>query len=136
MKKFNDFMYDGPSWKVALFTFLFFVTISTSFFVGIEMITNADNIFVVRQVIVSAILSGAFTLLVMNMISMSKQSQKFWDKAKEVELFINEAETLEELKAIFEGEFVTLKQMSMGYPHQYEIVRLLTIMHTKSDYLK
>ena len=136
MKKFNDFMYDGPRWKVALFTFLFFVTIGTSLFIGLEMITNTDGVSILRQLSVSSVISGAFTLLVIHMISMGKESQKFWNKAKEVELFINEAETLEELKAIYEGEYATLKQMSMGHPHQYEIVRLLTIMRTKSDYLK
>lgn len=136
MKKFNDFMYDGPRWKVALFTFSFFFTICFLLFVGIEMIANADDISILRQSLVSAVMSGVFTLLIMSMISIGKQSQKFWDKVKEVELFINEAETLEELKAIYEGEFTTLKQMSLGTPHRCEIIRLITIIDTKANYLK
>ena len=136
MKKFNDFMYGGSKWKVALFTFSFFFAFSCSFFIGIELISGIDIIAISKSVMVSTILSGIFTLLVMNLISMSKQSQLFWDKAKEVELFIGEAETIEEIKAIYEGEFVTLKQMSSGTPHRYEVLRLLTIMDTKSKYLK
>lgn len=136
MKKFNDFMYDGSRWKVALFTFSFFFTFCFLLFVGIEIISGTNVISILKQSIVSAVMSGVLTLLVMSMISIGKQSQKFWNKAKEVELFINEAETLEELKAIHEGEFTTLKQMSLGTPHNHELLRLFTIMDTKANYLK
>jgi len=137
MKKFNDFMYDGSKWKVALFTFSFFFVFSCLLITVLGMTASDSGVDVVTtRIKISVVISSAFTLFVMNLISMSKQSQKFWDKAKEVELFIDEAETLEELKAIYEGEFATLRQMSLGTPHRYEVLRILTIMDTKSKYLK
>jgi len=138
MKKFNDFMFNTSSWKVAIISFVFGFCFINSLFLGLEYLfgSNIDMSLIKRIVLVASIIGLVMVGMILLFIKMANESEQFWTKAKEVELFIDEAETLEELKAIYEGEFVTLKQMSLGTPHRYEILRLLTIMDTKLKYLK
>jgi hypothetical protein len=68
-----------------------------------------------------------------------RNSQAFWDRAKEVEKRLDEAKTRKDLDSIFWEEFSNdgkLRKLYIpGAPHRQEMIRLHTICDTKYKYL-
>jgi hypothetical protein len=67
---------------------------------------------------------------------MGRKSIVFWEKSKKISCKIDSAKTKEELDNIFINEFQELRKISMGKPHNEELLRLYTIMKTKHEYVK
>lgn len=135
MNKFNDFMYNGNRVKVALSTFLVTSLFMTLLFIGIDLM-GSKELSIFRTIVVVSLMSFIWTGLIMHVLKTGKDSEKFWIFAKQVEVDIRNAKTRNELRVILGGDFVKLRNMSLGGPHSNEIQRLYTMIDTKAEYLK
>ena len=138
IEKFNDFMFNTSSWKVAIISFVFGFCFINSLFLGLEYLfgSNVDMDLVKRTVLVASILGLAMVGMILLFIQMVNESEQFWTKAKDVEKLIDMAETKQEITDIVYGELTELRKMSMGRPHNYEVIKLITVATTKVKYLK
>lgn len=135
MNQFKEFMFNGNRVKVALSTFLVTSVFMTLLFIGIDLI-GGKELSIFRTIVVVSTMSFMWTGVIMHVLKTGKDSEKFWTFAKQVEAEIKNAKTAHELKQVYEGDFAELNIMSLGGPHRHEILRLLTIMDTKVQYLK
>jgi len=81
-------------------------------------------------------MGAIFGLMIMLMTSMSRKSGKFWCYAETVEKLIEDAETKQALKDIYNNEFKELRHLAQGGPHYYEAKRIYAILETKHKYIK
>lgn len=84
----------------------------------------------------SLILSVVFSAMITLMLSMSKQSDKFWKSAHDLEKLIDETNTKEGLEKLYENEFKETNKLSMGGAHYTEMKRLDSVIKTKYKYIK
>ena len=80
-----------------------------------------------------------FTAITLLTISMSKSSQKFWDRANMIDDEIDAAETKEEVNRIINSELIVggnLRGLSGGGPHHQKMREMYSILVTKYKYLK
>ena len=138
MKKFNDFMFNAPIWKVAIISFVFGFCFINSLFLGLEYLSgsNVDMPLIKRTVLVPSLLGLAMAGIILTFTKMANESEQFWTKAKEVEKLIDDAETKQEISDIVYGELTELHKMRMGRPHVHEVNKLITVANTKIKYLK
>ena len=90
------------------------------------------NILIKMSLILSVVFSGMITL----MFSMSKQSDKFWESAHNLEKLIDETDTKEGLEKLYENEFKETNKLSSGGVHYSEMKRLYSVIKTKYKYIK
>jgi hypothetical protein len=138
IEKINDFMFNAPNWKVAIITFAFGFCFINSLFLGLEYLfgSNVDMPLIKRTMLVASILGLGMVGMILLFIQMVNESEQFWTKAKEVEKLIDDAETKQEISDIIYDELTELRKMSMGRPHNYEVIKLITVAATKVKYLK
>ena len=140
MKKLNDFIDKAPLWQVWIFGWCLSATIMFLMFWGFDAGFSVVDGTKVHPTLVYVKIGAAsgvlFGLMVMLTVSMMRSSQKFWDRAKEVEASINQASTKEALQKVFDEDFQELRKLSAGGPHHSELTRLHTIMKTKYQYVK
>lgn len=77
-----------------------------------------------------------FGAMIVLMVSMIRKSQVFWEYAEVVEKLIDEADTKEKVRFVFNNEFQSLRQKCQGGPQITELNRLYTIMQTKIKYVQ
>lgn len=139
MKRISNFLDNASMWKVyiasyifaTLFTFLIFTCLNPI------MTTEGQKMFTtVVTLKISASAGVLFGLMFALMISMSRSSDRFWKYSEVVKNLIDEAETKEALKGIYNNEFTRLKEMMGGRPHLEEVRRLKAILDTKYKYIK
>ena len=140
MKKLNDFIDKAPLWQVWIFGWFLTAILMFLMFWGFDAGFSVVDGTKVHPILVYVKIGAAggvlFGLMVMLMVSMMRSSQKFWDRAKEVEAEINQASTKEALQKVFDEDFQQLRTLSTGLPHHSELTRLHTIMKTKYQYVK
>ena len=89
---------------------------------------------------ISLVLAIPFSMLFVLMQSQMRKNIAFWDRAEAVEKEIDDAETLEELNRILNGEFHSetgvLRKMSSGPPHYQKVREMYKVMETKAKYVK
>ena len=134
MKQINDFFAKKPLWQVFIVLNIVLFLIC---FLGFNYIVNqAPLVFELKQILkVSLTFSLFFSLFCLSIIYLGRCSVKFWEYSEEVNKLINDAATKEELNKITDNEFQKLIKMSVGGPHQTELIRLYTIINTKYKYL-
>jgi hypothetical protein len=136
MKKTIDlFFEEAPYWQV--FIVLFILTSIFSFsLISLFSITEqfVINLFLVFKLTIA--LGFLFSIMGSLLTYMGRKSIVFWEKSKKISCKIDSAKTKEELDNIFINEFQELRKISMGKPHNEELLRLYTIMKTKHEYVK
>jgi hypothetical protein len=139
MKRLNNFLDKAPLWQVYIFGWFFTGAFTTFlFYVPVPLIAanTAKTIFSAEVCLKIGAMSGLlFGLMFMLIISMMRKSTIFWSYAKEVEKFINEANSKDALELILENQFEYLRKKCQGGPQIPELNRLYTIMKTKYKYL-
>jgi len=134
MKTLNNFLDKAPLWQVYIFGWLFTGAFTFSLFFLIP--SNPEMDLSWDKCLKAGALTGLlFGLMVMLMVSMMRKSSDFWKYAEVVEKAIEKANSKEDLEAIFENDFQTLKGMCQGGPHNNELTKLYHIMKTKHKYL-
>ena len=138
IEKINDFMFNAPNWKAAIISFVFGFCFINPLFLGLEYLfgSNVDMPLIKRTMLVASILGLGMVGMVLLFIKMVNESKQFWKKAEEVEKLIDMCETKQEITDIIYGELTELRKMSMGRPHNYEVIKLITVADTKVKYLK
>ena len=116
-----------------IYIFGWFSTGSIFFLFFFFLVKEFDIITCLKIGVVTGLLFGLILTLT---ISQIRKSVAFWKYAKEVEVLIEEAETQERLKIIFEHEYEMLRDLSLGGPHSQELEKLYYIMKTKFQYVK
>jgi hypothetical protein len=116
---------------------VFVFTVYKLITIGTEGTIFNDNLFLLK---ISLTLAVPFSFLFIMMNIQMKKSEAFWDRAEAVEKEIDDAETLEELNRILNGEFHSetgvLRKMSSGPPHYQKVREMYKVMETKAKYLK
>lgn len=135
MKALNNFLLKAPLWQVYLFGWFFTGGFMASLFYLFPSTPELD-FSGIRCLKVGALSGLIFGLAIMLAVLMIRKSSKFWAYAETVEEIIQKASTKEELESIFENEFQTLREMSLGRPHTQELTKLYHIMKTKHQYIK
>ena len=124
-----------PIWYVIMTVFVF--TVYKLITIGTEGTIFNDNLFLLK---ISLTLAVPFSFLFIMMNIQMKKNEAFWDRAEAVEKEIDDAETLEELNRILNGEFHSetgvLRKMSSGPPHYQKVREMYKVMETKAKYLK
>jgi hypothetical protein len=134
MKALNNFLDKAPLWQVYIFGWLFSGALFASLFYLLPSTPELD-LSGIKCLKVGALSGLLFGLMVMSMVSMMRKSSEFWTYAEVVEAAIEKANTKEELEAIFENDFQTLRKMGQGRPHIQELTKLYHIMKTKHKYV-
>lgn len=124
-----------PIWHLILTAFIFgFYTL-----LGIGL---SDSIAGTQEAMfkISLALAIPFSMLFVLFQSQVNKSIAFWDRADAVEKEIDEAETLEELNRIINGEFHSetgvLSKMAAGPPHYQKMREMYKVIETKAKYVK
>jgi hypothetical protein len=133
MKALNNFLVKAPLWQVYIFGWLFSGAFMASLFYLLPSTPELD--FSGIKSLKVGVFSGLIFGLMMLMVSMMRKSSEFWTYAEEVEAAIEKANSKEDLEAIFENDFQTLRKMSQGRPHTQELTKLYHIMKTKHKYV-
>lgn len=139
MKKLNNFLSNAPMWKIFIFSYIIMTLFTFLIFSCLNplMTTEGQKTFsMITNLKISASAGVLFGLMLTLLILMSRKSDKFWTYSEEVAKLIDEAETKEALKGIYNNEFAELRKKSMGTPHYNELKRLYTILETKHKYIK
>lgn len=134
MKALNNFLEKANLFKVFIAGWLFtggFIFLLFYLFSTVE--SKIDGI---KSLVLGSLCGIPFGLMFMLMISMMRKSQKFWDYAKEVEELIEKTESKSGLESIFDNEFQTLRNLSQGGPHTFELNKQYQTMKTKHKYVK
>jgi hypothetical protein len=134
MKKLNNFLDKAPLWQIYIFGWASTALVTFIIFVGFSI--PEAQISIAKSAGIGATMGLIFGLMFMLMFSMSRNSNKFWDFAKEVETLIEAAETKEALQSIFDNEFQTLQKLQQGHPHGSKLKELYAILKTKYKYAK
>lgn len=134
MKQINYFFTKKPLWQVFIVLNIVFFVIC---FLGFNYIVNQPPlVFKFKQILtVSLMISLFFSIFLTPVFYLLRCSLKFWEYSEEVNKLINDATTKEKLNKITDNEFQKLRKMSVGGPHQTELIRLYTIINTKYKYL-
>ncbi len=124
-------------WKVYLFGFIFFSLITyTAFILSNNQLNiihkKSFNDIVIKVSIGFGLFFSGFICL---MTKMARDSKKFWETAKALELKIDEANTKEELDRIWANEFKSLRDLCGGEFQLGASIRLHTIFVTKYKYV-
>lgn len=135
MKALNNFLDKAPLWQVYIFGWSFSGAFIASLFYLLPS-TPELALSGIKCLKVGALSGLLFGLMVMLMVSMMRKSSEFWTYAEVVEAAIEKANTKEELEAIFENDFQTLRKMGQGRPHIQELTKLYHIMKTKHKYVE
>ncbi len=139
MKTIENFFEKTHLLKVFLFGWILFGGMIASIFYGL-FITDAIrpelNFTGIACVQIGLILGLVFGAIIVLFVGQMRKSQEFWDYARVVEEKIENAETKSALDSIRRYEFESLREMSMGGPHNNELYRLHAIMQTKYKYVK
>ena len=135
MKALNNFLVKAPLWQVYIFGWLFSGAFMASLFYLLPSTPELD-FSGIKCLKVGALSGLLFGLMMMLMVSMIRKSSEFWTYAEAVEAAIEKANTKEDLEAIFENDFQTLREMSQGRPHTQELTKLYHIMKTKYKYVE
>ena len=128
-----------PIWYVIMTGFVFCLYSLLELMVDEE--TKGGTLFVDNLTILklSMGLAVPFSFLISLMSSQMKKSEAFWDRAKEVEKQIDDAETLQELNRIVTDEFSyetgVLRKMASGPPHYQKMREMYKVIETASKYL-
>ncbi len=138
MKTLENFLEKTHLIKVFLFGWL----LCSAIFAGmlyILVITDSIrpdlNFTGITSIQIGLALGLLFGLIVVLMVGQMRKSQEFWDYAKVVEEKIENAETKSALNSIRRYEFESLREMSLGGPHNTELYRLHAIMQTKYKFV-
>lgn len=135
MKALNNFLAKAPLWQVYIFAWFFTGAFTASLFYMFP--SNRDLDFSGVNCLKFGASSGLlFGLMFVLMTSMTRKSSEFWTYAEAVEAAIEKANTKVDLDAIFENDFQTLREMSIGQPHIQELARLYHSMKTKYKYVE
>lgn len=138
MEKLENFIAKARLFKIFLAMFLLTSTLVASVFwlIFVTGLTRPDLSFTGIACIQIGIFFGLiFGVLSVFLVGQMRESQRFWNYAKEVEEIIDNAKSRDDLESIVECEFDTLVDLSLGGPHNHELLRLKTIIRTKYKYL-
>jgi hypothetical protein len=123
-----------PIWYVIMTIFVF--SLYKLITIGTEGTPFNDNLILLK---ISLTLAVPFSLLVNTMQIQMRKNIAFWDRTKVVEKEIDDAETLEELNRILNGEFHSetgvLRKMASGLPHYQKVREMYKVMETKAKYV-
>ena len=138
MKTIENLFEKTHLFKVFLFGCILFGAIIASIFYGL-FITDAIrpelNFTGIACIQIGLILGLLFGAIIVLFVGQMRKSQEFWDYAKVVEEKIENAETKSALNSIRRYEFESLREMSLGGPHNTELYRLHAIMQTKYKFV-
>ena len=138
MKTIENLFEETHLFKVFLFGWILFGAIIASIFYGL-FITDAIrpelNFTGIACIQIGLILGSLFGAIIVLFVGQMRKSQEFWDYAKVVEEKIENAETKSALNSIRRYEFESLREMSLGGPHNTELYRLHAIMQTKYKFV-
>jgi hypothetical protein len=132
MKAINKFFVTSSSIAIFSATYSIFLIIGILSAIVIVLPDSLELIQFFAVAMISLPLAGLLTL----MNSMDNSSSAFWKYADNVEKLIENAETKDELRNIYNNEFQRLVKMQMGRPHTTMIVKLDSILKTKYKYIK
>lgn len=137
--KLNDAINRSSSWKIffvtiPIVTIFIFVVFSILFYTGTPSEIEKFTPNVILKIIF--IMSILFSIMITLLFSMSKQSDKFWENAKELENLIDEKNTRDELEDLYQTKFKEVQKLSAGPPHYSEVKRLHSIMKMKYKLIK
>ena len=139
MKTIENFFEKTHLFKVFLFGWVLFGAMAASM-LYVLVITDAIrpelNFTGIVCVQIGLVLGLVFGAIIVLFVGQMRKSQEFWDYAKVVKEKIENAETKTALDSIRRYEFESLREMSMGGPHNSELYRLHAIMQTKYKYVK
>ena len=138
MKTIENLFEKTHLFKVFLFGWILFGAIIASIFYGL-FITDAIrpelNFTGIACIQIGLILGLLFGAIIVLFVGQMRKGQEFWDYAKVVEEKIENAETKSALNSIRRYEFESLREMSLGGPHNTELYRLHAIMQTKYKFV-
>ena len=134
MKKINYFFEKSHLLLVyVVMSFVvFFIFFSMLHFLGNDLGGSGWIVTMKFSLIMGAIIS----LPVTAMISSGRKNTKFWDEAKIVEDKIEEAETKDKLRVLYDEDVKKLSNMAFGHPQYAEIKKFRAIILTKAKYVK
>jgi hypothetical protein len=139
MKKLNDFLNKAP----LLLTYPFFVLCAflLVFLVwsGLGyLLTEPGDPFNDTVVLlkVSGLMALIFGLLATLMLSISRDAQKFWALADDLEAKIKSAETTNVLLALFDNDFQLLRKKSSHHVMHSRVKELYTMMKTSYKFME
>ncbi len=136
MNKISKFLEEASFIKTLITLSIVLTILSYIFIYGIFSNAIELKFFELRTLYISIASGILFGFIFSYTFLEAKKNDRFWRYSEVVYGLISKAETKEELKKVYENEFVELKKMSLGGAHNYELRRLYTIMNTKVDYLK
>ncbi len=138
MKTLENFLEKTHLIKVFLFGWL----LCSAIFAGmlyILVITDSIrpdlNFTGITSIQIGLALGLLFGLIVVLMVGQMRKSREFWGYAKVVEEKIENAETKSALNSIRRYEFESLREMSLGGPHNTELYRLHAIVQKKYKFV-
>ena len=144
MNRFSKYLFDTNKYMRFLIVFVisFFMSMIFVYIVYLiaslfQTVNPINRTLVIVGVVLSSFIS-LFTSLTISSVVWGWKIQDRFDKAlKETEEKIENAETIKELKEVYDNDWQRLVKMTGGFTkNEYNVSRLLTIMTTKSKYLK
>jgi hypothetical protein len=127
MKTLNFFFKCAPIWQIFIFWFVLFFLLVSGVFLIFFNFKHMDT----PLYRVSFVVSSIFSTLASLILYTDRISKKFWNLSKKIRERIESANTKKDIEDIVNGDFDTLKQISLGQPHFQEIHILNAIMKTK-----
>ncbi len=125
-------MKNTPYWKLFILSYIAFTIFS---FIICEIVGDS-KIFTHLVNIKIGLSVSIFTAIIFTLTTNSlRSSDKFWRLANEVETKLDNANSKDELKLIYDNELEQLKKLAGGSPHYYEVKRLYTIANTKYKFV-
>ena len=139
-KKFNDLINRSPSWKiylvsvpiVAIFIYIMFRIVT---YWGLST-AEYEKFTPFITLKISFMLSLVMSVMITLMFRMSKESEKFWDGAKELEKLIDEADTRDKLQELYQSKFMEVHKLSSASVQYSEVKRLKSLMEMKYKLIK
>ena len=129
LKRVNDTIekfINTPLWLKLLICVLTMISFTL---IGSLIIADKPDLpLFVKLSLVGGTVMGLFATL---LFTAAKQSQVFWDLAKELEDKLDKADTISTLADLYYKELKVLEKKSMGTPHFSEVNRLHAILQTK-----
>ena len=111
---------------------LSFVLFSSIICTGFYYIIPIEDIKIHNAMLkVSIFLALMFSILIVNSVSLSRKSDKFFNYRDEVESLINDTDTVDSLKDIYDVQIQKLWKLSQGGSHSQEVNRLVSLNNIK-----
>jgi len=136
MKQLDNFINNTNLINVFLISLVTTTLTGYLIFNSLNFLLGANKISAKDCLLMCSFIGLVFSLYSTFLISISRQSAKFWNQAKIVKDMAEQEETKSGLELIYDNEFQALKKLSSGRPpHTKELIEIYYILTTKHKYI-